>query len=123
MRERRLPRVFWLFVAATILQAAAFYLLAVITDLNSRGIVFLAILVVLLARRSRIAWSLLVVIDGIPTLIMLLSVLFGTSSGGGSVLWSHVVVALITGIALVALLLSRPMRDFVERRDSAVVAL
>ena len=37
--------------------------------------VFLAILVILLARRSRIAWGLLVLIDGIPTLLMLASVL------------------------------------------------
>jgi len=117
MRERQLPLVFWLFVTATIVQPVAFYLSGSITNWNTRGIAFLAILVVLLARRSRVAWGLLILMDGIPTLAVLLA-----SVSGGSMAWEHVVAAVMTGTALMVLLLSRGMRQFVARRESPLVA-
>jgi hypothetical protein len=38
------------------------------------------------------------------------------------VIWGHLVVAVMTAIALLALLLSRQVRDFVNARDSGLIA-
>jgi hypothetical protein len=108
MHQRRLPKVFFLYVGLTILQPALFVLVGALQHLNTRGIWFMVVLLLALARSSRIAWVLLLVINAIPLLAVGAAV-------GTEVLWSHLVVMVLTGIALEATLLSAAMRQHVGR--------
>ncbi len=113
MEGWRLPRVFWLYVLLSVLQPVLFVWVGAIQHLNTRGIWFVVLLLVGLAYGSRVTWLLLLLVNGVP-LVFMLPIL------GAGVIWSHVMVAALTGMALVWMLLSRPMREHVGRRRHAV---
>ena len=110
MRTRRLPMVFLLYGALTILQPAVLVWVGAIEHVQPRGLWFMALLLVGLARGSRIAWGLLVVIDAVPLLAL-------GALGGGQVLWGHVTAMILTGLALELTLFSPAMRRHVRRPD------
>ncbi len=109
MLERRLPGVLLLFVGLTALQPALFVLVGALDHPNTGGIAFVVVLVLALGYGSRIAWVLLIVLNAIPLLAI------GAAFGPG-VLWSHVVVMVLTGVALEATLCSWAMREHIGRR-------
>ena len=111
MTERRTPGVFLLFVGLTVLQPALFVLVGALGHPNTGGIAFMVVLVLALAYGSRLAWVLLIVLNAIPLLAI------GAAFGPG-VLWSHVVVMVVTGVALEATLCSRAMREHIGRRGN-----
>lgn len=114
---RTLPRVVWLYIALQIAQPVLLELVGALAGpINKPGSAFVALLLVGLAYRSRIAWTLLLLMNALLALLGL------TILGGGSVLWAHVAVAFGTGVALVALLASRRMRDHVWSRRYPVPA-
>lgn len=76
------------------------------------------VLIVALAFRSRIAWSLLVLANAIPLLAALIAPVGLTSNATGHLQWGHLAVMLITGIALETTLLSDAMRRFVRPRHA-----
>jgi hypothetical protein len=98
-----------LYVALALLQPGLFVLVGALHHPNERGMAFLAVLLLALAYGSRIAWGLLVVLDAIPLLAV------GAAAGPG-VVWSHVVVVVLTGVALETTLLSPAMRRHVSSR-------
>lgn len=110
MPKRRLPDVLVLYVALSVLQPALFVLVGALHHPNERGLAFMAFLLVALAYRSRIAWVMLLALNALPLLAVL-----GASFGSG-VLWSHVAVIVLTGVALEATLLSPAMRQHVGGR-------
>lgn len=109
MHRRRLPGAFFLYVALTVLQPMLFVLVGALHHLNGRGIGFMVVMLFALGYRSRIAWVLLIVLNAIPLLAI------GASLGPG-VLWSHLAVMVLTGVALEATLLSPAMRQHVGGR-------
>lgn len=96
----------------TALQPALFVLVGATDHLSKPGIVVEGLLLVGLLWRSRVAWTLLVILNGIPLLALPLTV-FGSTGGGGHVMWGHVAIAFVTGVALELTLLSRAMRRHV----------
>jgi hypothetical protein len=70
----------------------------------------MAVLLVALVYGSRIAWVMLLALNALPLLAVP-----GAPFGSG-VLWSPVVVIVLTGVALQATLLSPAMRQHVGRR-------
>jgi hypothetical protein len=117
VRGRRLPDVFFVYVTLTVLQPTLFVLVGALDHLNKRGIAFMVVLLLALAVRSRIAWVLLIVLNAIP-LLAIGAIL------APSVLWSHVAVMVLTGVALEATLLSPAMRQHVgSRRNRSNVPL
>lgn len=115
---RSLPRVVWLYVVLQIAQPVLFELVGALSGpINKRGSVFVALLLVGLVYRSRVAWTLLLLMNAVLTLPVLAIL------GGGNVLWTHVAAAVGTSAALVALLASRHMREHVwDRRHSVTAA-
>lgn len=108
---RNPPRVVWLYVALQISQPVLFELVGAWSGpINKRGAVFVGLLLVGLVYRSRIAWTLLLLMNAALAL-PLLEIL-----GGGGVIWAHAAVAVGTGVALVVLLVSRQMREHVRSR-------
>jgi len=103
-----IPRMLGVFVALIVLQLVSFGLL-IDMRFSSGGLLFTGLLVIGLLRGSRLAWSLLVLIEAIP-LLALAGALLSTS---GETLWGNVAVMLASGIPLEAVLLSRPMRTHV----------
>ena len=118
MRRTGLFWVYLLFVLLTGVQLGLFVLAGVLSHFSTRGSEFLLVLLVALAFRSRIAWSLLVLLNGIPLLALLMVPMGGSSNGSGHVLWGHLSLMLVTGVALEATLLSPAMRRFVGRPDA-----
>jgi hypothetical protein len=119
MRGARRPWAYLLFVLLTGAQLGLFVLAGVLSHVSTHGSEFMLVLIVALAFRSRIAWTLLVLLNAIPLLAVLMAPLGSSSStGSGHVLWGHLALMLITGIALEATLLSPAMRRFVGRRDA-----
>lgn len=115
---RTVPRVVWLYIALQIAQPALFELVGALSGpVNRRGVAFAVLLLGGLAYRSRIAWTLLLLMNAVLALPLL------TILGGGGVMWTHAAVAVGTGAALVALLVSRQMREHVwGRRGPVAVA-
>lgn len=114
---RSFPRVIWLYVALQIAQAALFELVGALSGpINERGTAFLVLVLLGLAYRSRIAWTLLLVMNAWLTLAVVAIV------GSGDVLWSHVAVAVGTGVVLVAVLVSHQMREHVWSRPYSATA-
>jgi hypothetical protein len=114
---RTMPRVVWLYVALQIAQPALFELVGALSGpINKRGSAFMALLLVGLAYRSRIAWTLLLLINAVLAAAVLAML------GSGTVLRTHVAVAVGTGVALVAVLVSRQMREHVWSRQHSVTA-
>jgi hypothetical protein len=110
MPKRRLRDVLFLYVVLSVLQPALFVLVGALHHPNGRGLAFIAVLLVALAFGSRIAWVILLALNALPLLGVL-----GAAFGSG-VLWSHVVVIVLTGVALEATLLSPAMRQHVGSR-------
>jgi hypothetical protein len=109
MRTLRPSTALWVFVGLSILQPVLFVLVGALHHPNTRGIVIIAGLVVALAFRSRVAWVLLILVDGIPLLASMAFI------GGSRVQWSHLVMMVLTGVCLETTLLSQPMRQYVRR--------
>jgi hypothetical protein len=106
----RLPRVYFLYVLLT---AAQPLLLAAYggLDFKSRGVFILGALLLGLAYGSRLAWWLLLALDGVP---LLASAAMAITTRPWA--WSGaVVLALASGVALVAALASPAMRAHVGR--------
>jgi len=61
---------------------------------------------------SRVAWGLLVFLNGMPLLAIAGAVPFGS----GETLWAKVTMLVLTGVALEALLLSGSMRRYLAGR-------
>jgi hypothetical protein len=116
-RRGAVPRVVALYGALTTLQLACFAVL-IDTSFSGGGVFFMALLVFGLARRWRIAWSLLVLIDAFPLLALAGAIL----SNGGEMLWGNIAVMLLTGLPLEAILLSRPMRRHMGFADGPAPA-
>jgi hypothetical protein len=115
-RGRGVPHAFWIVVALTALQPGLLVLVGAQHGLNDRGAAFVVVLLVALARRSRVAWGLLLVIDAIPLLAI------GAAWGPG-VIWSHLFVMVASSAALEAALLSPALRRYLARRESVAPAL
>lgn len=113
MRFRRPPNVLLVFLGLTILQPVLFVLVGALPHLDTRGIGFLLVLLIALAYRSRIGWGLLLVVDGVP-LLAAASLSGNAVAAGGHLMWSHAVAMLVTGVALEAVLLSKPMRQYIR---------
>jgi hypothetical protein len=94
----------------TVLQPALFVLVGALHQPNKRGIAFMVVLLLALAYGSRIAWVVLIVVNAIPLLAI------GAALGPG-ILWSHMVVMVLTAVALEATLLSGAMRRHIRRRN------
>ncbi len=118
MRGACRPWAYLLFVLLTGAQLGLFVLAGVLSHVSIHGSEFMLVLIVALAFRSRIAWTLLVLLNAIPLLAVMMAPLGSSSSSSGRVLWGHLALMLITGIALEATLLSPAMRRFVGRRDA-----
>ncbi len=118
MRSARLSGVYLLLVALTGLQLALFTLLGVIEHVSMRGTLFMMFLLVGLALRSRLAWRALVLVNAIPVLALPLAIV-----GSGDVLWGHVALSFLTGLALEATLLSAAMRRFTGGQVQRLTAL
>ena len=105
MAERPLPRVYFVYVLLTVLQPA----LAVADgnlDFKSRGVLIVVPLLLGLAYGSRLAWALLLALNGVP---LLATVAFAVSTAPWA--WSGgLALALLTGVMLVAALVSPAMR-------------
>jgi hypothetical protein len=94
--------------------AQAVLLIAVTGAHPSRGgILFLVVLVGGLGYHgSRLAWGLLVLLNGIPLLASAAVVPFGNQQP----LWANVTVLVLTGVTLESLLLSGSMRRYLTAR-------
>jgi len=110
MPKRRLPDALFLYVVLSVLQPALFVLVGALHHPNERGIAFMAVLLLALVCGSRIAWVMLLALNALPLLAVL-----GAPFGSG-VLWSHVVVIVLTGVVLEAILMSPTMREHVGGR-------
>jgi hypothetical protein len=114
---RSLPRVVWLYVVLQIAQPALFELVGALSGpINKRGTAFVVLLLVGLAYRSRLAWTLLLLMNTWLTLAVV-GVL-----GSGGILWANVAAEIGTGISLVAVLASRQMREHVWTRPYSATA-
>jgi hypothetical protein len=91
-----------------VVQLLCFRYLAQMT-FKGGGVFFTGLLLFGLTRRSVLAWSLLVLMETFP-LLALAGLVF---SNGGQTMWGNVAVMFITGLPVVAVLLSRPMRRHV----------
>jgi hypothetical protein len=108
----RLPRVYFLYLLLTVAQPALFLVVAAgDLDFRSRGVLVVAALLLGLAFRSRLAWWLLLGLNGLPLLVTV-AVAVTTRPWA----WSGAVaIALLTGVALVAALASPAMRGHLAR--------
>jgi hypothetical protein len=94
VRGARLPGIYGLFVLLTAGQVGLFVLTGVASHISTRGLWFIAALLVGLAFRSRLAWLVLVLMNGLPLVAIPLGV------GNASVLWGNVTLIVVTGVAL-----------------------
>ena len=107
----RLPRVVLIYISLVVVQPIVFLATGTVNHVPLRGVVLMSCLVVVgLARRSRIAWTLLLVSEAFPLLAL------GAVLSGGQVLWTHVAAMSVTGVALEITLLSAPMLAHVGLR-------
>jgi hypothetical protein len=106
----RLPRVILIYVSLIAVQPMVFLATGAVNHVPLRGAVVMTCLVVGLARRSRIAWMLLLLSEALPLLAL------GAVLSGGHVLWTHVAAMSLTGVALEIALLSTPMLAYVGLR-------
>lgn len=112
VRERLLYLLF-LVMAAAQLGALA---LAGDTRFNKGGVVLIVVLAAWLGRRSRVAWWLFVagntwlLLRSAPLLLM-----------GGHVIWGNAIAITLGSIGQLAILLSRPMRNWIGPTDDAAV--
>ncbi len=113
MTQRR-PHIYVIFVLLTVLQPALFTLAGTI-DFNRRHAMIYALLVLWLGFGSRIAWTLLLVADAIPLLAV--SALFSSWPWSWPWSWSlSGVLMLVTGVLLIATLLSSAMHRHLDGR-------
>lgn len=103
----RVSPIYAVFVAASAAQVGLLVATGVVSDFHLTNLIPLAVLIVLLGRRSRVAWWLLVAVDAIP-------LLWSTTLWGPGTLWLHVVLFAMGGSVLLVLLVCRPMREFVS---------
>jgi hypothetical protein len=95
-----------LYVLANLMQLVVLVAAGVVTDFHLGALVPDAVLVVMLARRNRLAWWLLIALNGLP-------VLLSTTLVGAGTLWANLILSDGTGLVLLALLVSQPMRAYV----------
>ena len=100
-----------------VVEAAQLSALAVIGDtrFNRGGIVLMVALACWLGRRSRVAWWLLVVGNGV-SLLLSASLL----AAGGHVMWGNAIALTLGSATLVLILTSRPMRRWIKPTANAV---
>ena len=99
--------VFGLYVVLSVAQVVLLSATRTTSGFSLAHLVPGLVLIVLLGRRSRAAWWLLVAFDVIP-------LLFTTLLLGPGVLWTHVALFVGSSIVLLAVLVSRPMRAYVS---------
>jgi hypothetical protein len=97
-----------LYVLANVVQLVVLVAAGVVTDFHLGALVPDAVLVVMLARRNRLAWWLLIALNGLPVLLST------TLIGAGSTLWGNLILSDGTALVLLALLVSQPMRAYVS---------
>jgi hypothetical protein len=105
-RTRASP-VFVLYVLLSAVQVILLKVTGVTGSISVGRLLLAIVLIAALGRRSRVAWWLLVALDVIP-------LLFSTLLLGPGVLWVHVALYAGSSVALLALLVSHPMRAFVS---------
>jgi len=110
---RRPPLTYLLAVILTGVQLIAFVVSGTVSDISPGGSALMLILLLALAARSRITWALLILMNTIQLLAVFIALLPVAGNGSADVLWVHIVVILVTGVALEAVLLSPAMRQFV----------
>ncbi|MGI8801882.1 MAG: hypothetical protein ACR2KV_06865 [Solirubrobacteraceae bacterium] len=115
MTQRR-PHIYVIFVLLTVLQPAVF-MLAGTVDLNRRHAMMYALLVLWLGFGSRIAWTLLLLADALPLIAastLLLSWPWSWSLSG--------VLMVVTGVLLIATLLSSAMHRHLDGRGGILAS-
>lgn len=110
---RRPPLTYLLAVTLTGAQAVAFVVSGTVSGISAGGSALMLILLLALAARSKITWALLILMNAIQLLAVFIALLPVAGNGSADVLWVHIVVMLVTGVALEAVLLSPAMRRFV----------
>jgi hypothetical protein len=104
--------VYFVYVLLTVLQPVAFALDGDL-DFKARGVLIVLPLLLALACGSRIAWGLLLILNGLP-LLATVAVAATTAPWAWS---TGVCLGLLTGTLLVATLWSTPMRNHLRRRQ------
>jgi hypothetical protein len=107
-RQQSTPSAVLLCGALTAVQIICAHYLAGVS-LKGGGVFFMGLLLYGLKRHSLLAWSLFVLLEAVP----LLALAAASFSTGGETLWGNVAVMLLTGLPIVAVLLSRSMRRHV----------
>lgn len=110
---RRETVAYWLFVAVGFTQLGTLVLIGD-SDISTRALIPVILMVAWLGRRSRTAWWIFVLVNAceiIATAAIVLASASGTSAGSGT-LWGDVITILLGSSALIGILLSRPMRDW-----------
>lgn len=101
--------MYWLYVGVTVLQVAVLMLARVIAQPSGRGLPLMVALLVALAAGSVIAWGLLLALNA----FLLVALLGALPASSGEMLWTHLALMSLTSLALVAVLISRQMRQHV----------
>jgi hypothetical protein len=110
---RRPPLTYLLAVTLTGAQLVAFVVSGTVSGISPGGSALMLILLLALAARSKITWALLILMNAIQLLAVFIALLPAARNDSAQVLWVHIVVMLVTGVALEAVLLSPAMRRFV----------
>lgn len=117
---RRETVAYWLFVAVGCAQLGTLVLIGE-SDISPKGVIVVLVMAAWLGRRSRTAWWIFLVgnaCEFILTAVIVLGSASGASAGSGTE-WGDVIAILLGSSALLAILLSRPMRMWT--RSSAAV--
>jgi hypothetical protein len=102
---------YWLFVAVGFAQLGTLVLIGE-SDISTRALIPVILMVVWLGRRSRTAWWIFVLVnvcEFVATVAIVLGSASGASAGSGT-LWGDAITILLGSCALIGILLSRPMR-------------
>lgn len=108
---RRETLAYWLFVIVGFAQLGALVLIGD-SDISTRGVIPVLIMIAWLGRRSRTAWWIFLLVNACEFLMTFAVVLgsVGAGSSGSGTDWGDVVTILLGSSALVAILVSQPMR-------------
>jgi hypothetical protein len=104
MRGPRPPRIFWIYAALSASAPFLFHAVGLLDHIRGSGLLLTGVLLYGLARRSRLAWWLLVILNGYPLILWL-----GLAPPINWRFWLFVSVF----ASLEATLLSKPMREHV----------
>ena len=110
---RREAVAYWLFVAIGFAQLGTLVSIGDST-ISTKGLIPVVLMLVWLGRRSRTAWWVFLVVNGLEVILtaaLVLASVNGASAGSGT-LWGEVITILLGSLVLTAILLSRSMRSW-----------